>query len=64
MNPVPSDRAGVLGVAREYGAHTIAYWFPPGQNGSAVRIFGPHPAERFDEVYVVRFDGVGGFRVE
>jgi predicted kinase len=66
-NPAPGDRAGLLGVAREYGAHTVAYWFPPDGNGSAAHkivLRGPHPAERFDAVYVVRFDGTGGFSVE
>ncbi len=52
----------MLGIAREYGAHTVAYWFPP--DGAGARLMGPHPAERFDSVYVVRFDGTGGFTVE
>jgi hypothetical protein len=84
-NPSISDRRGLLAIAREYGAHTVAYWFPPDRDGSVARnaarppetrvpdvglfatlkrLCGPHPAERFDEVYVVRFDGEGGFRVE
>lgn len=80
-----ADRRGVLGIAREYGAHLVAYWFPPDCDGAAARnaarppetrvpdvgfyatlkrLMGPHPAERFDTVYVVRFDGAGGFTVE
>jgi predicted kinase len=84
-NPSISDRRGLLAIAREYGAHTVAYWFPPDRDGSVARnaarppktrvpdvglydtlkrLMGPHPAERFDSVYVVRFDGEGGFTVE
>jgi hypothetical protein len=79
-NPSPADRAGILRTARDYGAHTVAYWFPPDRDGAAarnaarppetrvpdvgLRLIGPHPAECFDSVYVVRFDGTGGFTVE
>jgi len=35
-----------------------------GFHATLKRLMGPHPAERFDSVYVVRFDGEGGFRVE